>query len=318
MIDDANRGPIISEADRRRMVALRSASGLADLVTLTGTDSEHAAYFEAKREWYDLRRKELAVEHSTTHGLPGNTVTLDDQQYHVHGITHADTPAERKFLTHYIDRFLEDGDVIYCEQGIRSMYFGDVEPVCEMDDYRWAMNQCEKLDRSSHVSDLFKPTFDGFSDDVEDLTSRFRAVAYSLIDSGSDVYGDAFTTALGDVASALLTSHEDLATGEEFEAFTKTRQAANDPSTLADLQRYYEKRFLPQTLEREWLRRHDPELELVTHARNERIADYAVYHAENTPTVRLIVGAAHQPGVTEYLEQYRDGKRKLDGFEPSG
>ncbi|MEF8774370.1 MAG: hypothetical protein V5A37_06600, partial [Halobacteriales archaeon] len=78
----------------------------------------------------------------------------------------------------------------------------------------------------------------------------------------------------------------------------------------------YETAFLPPPIEREWLRRHDPELELVTHARSERQADYAVYHNDDAREVHLVVGAAHQPGVTYYLERHRDGHRSASEFEP--
>ena len=101
----------------------------------------------------------------------------------------------------------------------------------------------------------------------------------------------------------------------DFEAFAKSRRAAEDPTRLGELQRYYKTTFLPQPLEREWLRRHDPELEAVSHARNERMADYVVFHADDEETVHLIVGAAHQPGVVYYLERHRDGHRDVSGFE---
>jgi hypothetical protein len=120
------------------------------------------------------------------------------------------------------------------------------------------------------------------------------------------------------VASAFLMSHEDASTGRDFASFSMSRAAARDPSKLPALQDYYRRAFLPQPLEREWLRRHDPALELLTHARNERMADYGVYHNEGSEDVHLVVGAAHQPGVTYYLEQYRDGKRRVEDFEPVG
>jgi hypothetical protein len=44
------------------------------------------------------------------------------------------------------------------------------------------------------------------------------------------------------------------------------------------------------------------------------MADYALYHTTATET-HLIVGAAHQPGVTYYLQRHRDGERDLAGFE---
>jgi hypothetical protein len=312
---DAADSTDLSGPDRERLAQLRAARGLSDLVGLTDAEDEHGAYFAAKSEWYDLRGRELPA--GRQEGLPGNTVEVDGQVFHVHGVTHADTDAEQEFLRQQVGDFLADGRSVYCEQGIRSMYFRDEPETCEMDDYRWAMAQCEDLDRDSHVDDLVRENFDGLAEDVDSLTDRFREATFSLINSGSDVYGERFRTALGDIASSLLTSHEGMATGEDFEAFTNTRAAATDPTKLVDLQHYYERRFLPQPVEREWLRRHDPELELVTHARNERMADYAVYHAE-TPEVHLVVGAAHQPGVTYYLKQYRDGNRQLGAFEPFG
>jgi hypothetical protein len=106
-----------------------------------------------------------------------------------------------------------------------------------------------------------------------------------------------------------------MATGEDFASFVLARRAAENPERLGALQRYYETAFLPQPVEREWLRRHDPELEAVSHARNERMADYVVFHADGEETVHLIVGAAHQPGVVYYLERHRDGLRDVEGFD---
>ena len=108
-------------------------------------------------------------------------------------------------------------------------------------------------------------------------------------------------------------SHGDVARAREFEAFALSRRAAEDPAALTELQRYYATAFLPMPLEREWLRRHDPELEVVSHGRSERMADYAV--AEGGDAVHLVVGAAHQPGIVYYLERHRDGGRRLEGFE---
>jgi hypothetical protein len=108
-----------------------------------------------------------------------------------------------------------------------------------------------------------------------------------------------------------------MATGDDYEAFQKNRAASRNPDRLVDLQRYYETTFLPQPIEREWLRRHDRELEILTHARNERMAEYLVYHADEDP-VHAIVGAAHQPGVRYYLEAIRDGRHTLSDFEPVG
>ncbi|NHN46658.1 hypothetical protein G9464_03485 [Halostella sp. JP-L12] len=310
------RDAILTPAERTRLADIRAATDLADLTRRFDADSEHDAYFAAKRDWYDLREKELASV-PRRDGLPGDCVTVDGHAICVHGITHADTPAEERYLREHVSRLLDGGATVYCEQGVRRMYFDDVPGVYAMDDYRWAMNRCRDADVDAPAEGFAVSEFEGLLEDVDSLAEEFREAAFTLIESGSDVYGERFGAALGDVASGFLTTHEDLATGEDFESFRKTRRAAENPERLVDLQRYYAKRFLPQPLEREWLRRHDRQLELVTHARNERMADYAVYHAEGTRPVHLIVGAAHQPGVVYYLERHRAGERDLDGFELS-
>ncbi|MDY6819973.1 MAG: hypothetical protein SVG88_15045 [Halobacteriales archaeon] len=296
------------------ITAIRTAETLADLVAITGTDSEHAAYFAAKQLWADHRADTLDST-PPTDSLPGDCVTIDGHRFCVHGITHADTAAEGDYLRDHVSRLLENGATVYCEQGIRPMYFRELPAVCAMDDYRWAMQRCQALDVESHLSDV-PSEFAGVTEEFDTLRAQAQDAVFSLIESGRDVYGDQFETALGDVASSLFTSHENAATGDDFESFQLTRRAAQDPSALIELQNYYKRTFLPQPLEREWLRRHDPELELLTHARNERMADYAVYHNEDATEVHLIVGAAHQPGVTYYFEQYRDGSRTNTGFEP--
>ncbi|MFB6176521.1 MAG: hypothetical protein ABEI99_05150, partial [Halobaculum sp.] len=227
--------------------------------------------------------------------------------------THAGSDAERAFLRDHVRRYTERDAAVYCEQGIRRLYFSDLDAVCVMDDYRWAMQACRDL--AADGSERHVREFDGVSEELDSLTDSFREAAFSLIDAGGEVYGDRFRRALGDVASGLLTSHESVSTGRDFESFTVLRRAAEDPEQLGDLQRYYERAFLPQPLEREWLQRHDPELEIVTHARNERMADYAVTHAADATEVHLIVGAAHQPGVRYYLEQIRDSHR-TPTFDP--
>jgi len=306
-----------SEDGTALLESIRSADSLAELADVVGADSEHEAYFAAKAEWRDLRRDELERDSSgdgdsdgIAGGLPGDRIVVEGQPFVVHGITHADTDAERSFLREHVKTFLEESHTIYCEQGIRRMYFEDVPEVCGMDDYRWAMQRCRELGLDPELDD----EFDGLSEDARELASRFRETAFSLIESGEGVYGESFARALGDVASEFLVDHGELATGADFEAFRRSREAATDPGKLADLQRYYACAFLPQPLEREWLRRHDRELEIVTHARNERMAAYALFHADSEP-VHLIVGAAHQPGVSYYLEAHRDGRLSLS-FEP--
>lgn len=317
MVDGSHGGSGgLSSADQERLAALRSARSLANLVGLTGVSDEHEAYFAAKAEWRALRGRELATDRAgEADGLPGARVAVDGHEFRVHGITHAGTTAERSYLReHVIDR-LEAGATVYCEQGIRPMYFDDLPAVYEMDDYRWAMAECRRLGVESHLEGLTVEEFDGLSEQVDSLAATFREAAFSLVDAGEDVYGEQFQAALGDVAAAFLTSHEDAAIGRDFQSFTLSRRASRDPDRLAALQRYYERSFLSQPVEREWLRRHDPELEVMTHARNERMADYALDHRRTASAVHLIVGAAHQPGVRYYLEAVRDGRRE-PAYEP--
>lgn len=319
----------LSTAERARLDAIRAAETLADLQEFTGADSEHDAYFSAKEEWFGLRKKELADsdcedvlvavpdgngDDGTSLGFPGARVEIDGHTFWVHGVTHADTDEEREFVREHVSRFLDEGATIYCEQGIRGMYLADVPGVCEMDDYNWALARCDDLDVSP-PSEFDEVEFDGLVEDISSMTSRFRGAAFSLIDSGRNVYGEQFAMALGDVASDFLMSHEELSTGEDFTSFAIAREAARNPRMLGDLQRYYERSFLPSPQEREWLRRHDGHLELVTHARNERMAEYALYHNDAAEEIHLIVGAAHQPGVRYYLEQFRDGRPRPGTLE---
>lgn len=305
----------LSPAEREELEAIRSAVSLADLMAALDAETQHEAYLKARPIWKELRSRELAPEEPLD-GLPGDRVAIDNREFFVHGITHADTAEERAFLRNHVDGFLETGAAVYCEQGIRLMYFEDRPGVREMDDYFWARDRCRELDREEGASVFAEPAFRGLREDLDSLAARFRETAYSMIDSNADRHGDEFRKALGDVASAFLMGHEDLATGEDFESYVLSRRAARDPSALGDLQAYYKRTFLPQPLEREWLRRHDAELEIVTHARNERMAEYVVHHAEAAGRVHVIVGAAHQPGVVYYLEAFRDGRRQLDGFQP--
>jgi len=313
---DRGAGQPLTGRQRQWLDRVRSARSLADLQTITDASSEHDAYLAAKPRWKRLRGRELG-QPSWTDGLPGDRIVVDGQPFHVHGVTHANTDAERRFLRKRVREFLADGAAVHCEQGIRPMYFGDMAAVSEVDDYRWAMHHCRRLDLSSHTDGLIEETFEegaGVTGPITSAASRFRDVAFSLIESGSDVYGDTFATALGDVASSFLMDHEHLATAEDFASFELSQVAAENPSQLVELQHYYRRVFLPQPVEREWLRRHDRELELFTHARNERITAWALYHASDGP-VHLVVGAAHQPGVAYYLDAYRDGDWDYGEFE---
>jgi hypothetical protein len=305
----------LAPADRERIERIRAADSLADLVALVDADDEHDAYFAVKEDWRELRGAELAAKPPAV-GLPGVSVTVGDTTFHVHGVTHADTEAEQAYLREHVRSLLNAGAAVYCEQGIRSMYFEDVPAVCTVDDYRWAMRRCEELPVDSHLDGFPGSSVDELVEDVTSMAAQFREATFSLIEDNADLYGEAVADVLGDVAAEFLMSHENVATGQDFTSFALSERAAEDPTRLGELQRYYERTFLPQPLEREWLRRHDPELELVTHARNARMADYLVYHADAADEVHLVTGAAHQPGVRYYLEQHRDGERDLEGFQP--
>ena len=314
--------------DDEVLETIEAADGLAALAAVFEVESDHEAYVRAKQLWRD-RPVDPPDAIGPPPALPGEQVTIDGHTFWVHGVTHADTDPERAFLRPHIERFEDDGATVYCEQGIRSMYFSDLPGVCEMDDYRWAMRECERTDEvTPHDLDadgpvrpggghrrVEEPRFEGFSEEITTFTLPLRDVAFELIDAGRDRYGETVAAALGDVASQFLGTHADLSTREDYESFRLTRAAATDPERLVDLQSYYKRTLLPQPIEREWLRRHDRKLEIVTHARNERMADYAVYHNDTADRVHLIVGAAHGPGVRYYLEEHRNGNRSLDGFE---
>jgi hypothetical protein len=319
MADDqrGRRDSDLTTEQGRWLDQIGGADTLTELQRLIGADSEHDAYVEVKPTWKALRARELGDPPVAT-GLPGDSVLVDGQRFHVHGVTHADTDAERNFLRENVRSMLDSGEAVFCEQGIRPMYFDDMAEVAEIDDYRWAMHHCRERDISSHIDGIIEDSFEEGSSvtgNVIDAATEFREVAFSLIESGSDLYGDTFAAALGDVASTFFMDHERLATAEDFESFELSEAAAENPDRLSDLQHYYKRVFLPQPLEREWLRRHDPELELFTHARNERMAASALYRATGTDPVHLVVGAAHQPGVIYYLSAYRDGDWEYGEFE---
>ena len=303
----------LTERERERLAALASATSLAEVQELTRLPNEHDAYVEAKREWMHLRGRDPDAV-PVSDGLPGRVVTVDDCAFWVHGITHADTDAERAYVRGQVASFVDEGASVYCEQGIRPMYFADFDEVCEMDDYRWAMQACTTDAVGAQIPDI-DDAFGPGNDDVEEFRSRLREAAFSLLSSHGDAFGERVQQSLGALASTFLTSYGALATADDYTSHQLSRRAARDPSKLGRLQHYYETAFLPQPVEREWLRRHDPDLERATHARNERMADYAIYHAEDVDEVHLIVGAAHQPGVCYYLQEHAAGKRSVAGFE---
>lgn len=303
----------LSVAERERLATLKAATSLAELVELTGARDEHEAYREAKREWMRLRDRDPEAVPAFD-GLPGYRVEVDSREFWVHGITHADSEAERRVVREHVAAYLDRGASVYCEQGIRPMYLQDVDDVCVMDDYRWARQACVTDAGGAQFPEVVD-AFEGIGEDVSDVRSRLREIAFSLVESRGDALGERIQRTLGDLIAAFLTSHEALGTADDFASHSLSTRAAEDPSLLAELQQYYATAFLPQPVEREWLRRHDPNLERVTHARNERMADYAVYHADESQEVHVIVGAAHQPGVQYYLQQHRDGERDVVGFQ---
>lgn len=289
---------------------IRNAETLAELAAVVGADSEHEGYFRAKQIWESAIAEQQAGE-SPPAGLPGTAVTVDGHSMHVHGVTHAGSTPERDYLRGEVSQFLDRGAVVYCEQGIRSMYFEEMAGVCEMDDYLWAKATCEELDGEFEF-DAFRG---GVSMDFGEFVTEFRETTFSMIDAGSAMYGEQFERTLGAIAADLFADHADRAVGNSYEAFRLSREASEDPSKLHALQQYYERTFLPQPLEREWLRRHDPRLELFSHARNERMAEYIRYHNETVEEVHVIVGAAHQHGVAYYLDQFEDGDLDQTEFE---
>ena len=243
--------------------------------------------------------------------MSGVTVRIGERDVHVHGVTHADTRVEREYLREHVRGFLDTGHTLYCEQGIRGVYFRDFAGACAMDDYRWALRECQRRGIESHVDG---DPFASLAEDVGALASQFQEAAFSLVDASGDRFGRRFERALGTVASAFFRSHADRATGADFASFRLREQAAADPSSLWRLQRYYECAFLPQPLEREWLRRHDPELELVTHARNARMADYVVHHADGTTLDRAATSRSgssnwRRPATNRVTARRRRGTR---------
>lgn len=310
----------LSMEDRRWLDMVRDTESLEQLRGLTDAATTDEAYFTAKDRWYTLRDLELPP--ADTSGLPGDTVEVHGQRFHVHGVTHTGTDEERDFVDRHVDGYLDDGADVYCEQGLWRLYFLDQPEVYESDDYDWAGERCRSKDVSerlegAEVSDVLTRGFDAVAEEAEDVLDVVRDRLFSAVDAGESVYGERFADALGDSLSLLLSDPTALARGDDFQAFRLSRNAAHDPRRLGELQRYYHRRFLPQPLEREWLWSHAPEVEVFTHARNERIADFVVYDAEK-PDVHVVVGAAHQPGVAYYLERHAEGERDVADFEPLG
>lgn len=298
----------LSHRESRRLSQLRSAESLQELVDITGADTVPAAYLRAKREWRRLMDQVIALE--STSGLAGDRIDIDGHEFWVHGVTHSGSPEMRGHLRRHVKGFLDGGATVYCEQGIRQIYFDEFPITCEMDDYRWAQQRYRELD----VDDSGVERFDGPLHDGSDV-GWLRERVFALILRGTSVYGDSLGAGLGRLASWVFRNPESLGTGRNYRSYRLARLASRDPTMLRELQNHYTKTFLPQPVEREWLSNHDPGLELVTHARNERMADYAVYHNESSREVHLVVGAAHHPGVVYYLNRYAEGEKQLGEFQ---
>ncbi len=298
------------DPDSEQRYDLRGIETLTGLVDVTGASSKRRAYLQTKREWSGSQIRETRIAGMS--GIPGDVVEMAGVRFHVHGITHAGTDAERDFVRDHVPDYLDAGATVFCEQGIRPLYF-DGLAVEEMDDYQWATDQTTTSDRGGADTGRVA-AFATLGVGVEAIRSRVRRGLFSLVASAGDRW-DGLFDGVGRLVSDALTGHEDAATGTDFAAFRKSRAAARNPAKLAALQDHYWRVLLPPPVEREWLRRHDPHLEVVTHARNARMADYAVYHNTGPGDVHLIVGAAHQPGIVYYLERHRDGHRSLDAFE---
>ena len=130
----------LSATERERLAAFRAAESLAVLRSLVDAPDDHEAYLAGRTEWRSLRERELGPLPGVG-GVPGSRVVVDGTPFWVHGVTHADTDAERRILREGLLPAAGDG-TLYCEQGIRPMYFPDHAAVCEMDDLRWAMAEC--------------------------------------------------------------------------------------------------------------------------------------------------------------------------------
>ena len=135
MVSDAHASPeTLSPDERERFERLRAATSLADLQSITDATSPQDAYFSAKDTWRSYANRALNSP-PVIDGVPGRTVSVGGVDVHLHGVTHAGTDAERSYLQDRIEDVLSAGHDVYCEQGIRRLYFDAFQDVCEMDDY---------------------------------------------------------------------------------------------------------------------------------------------------------------------------------------
>lgn len=307
----ASRPASTASTNRESHADIQHVQSLADLVDVMGAPSEQAAYFRAKRDWAMSQARDTRIR--GTSGIPGDVVEINGVHFHVHGITHTGTDVERDFLVDHVADYIDSGATVFCEQGLRPLFFEEMD-VEEMDDYQWATERTTTPDRESPSPGGLEQ-FATLGAEVDALQSSVRRHVFSLVESAGRHLRGFSLNGVGRLLSNYLTDHEDAATATDYEAFRKSRAAARQPRRLATLQDHYWNTLLPPPVEREWLRRHDQHLEIVTHARNARMADYAVYHNTGPGDVYLLVGAAHQPGIVYYLERHRDGRRSLDAFD---
>jgi hypothetical protein len=164
----------LSAAGREQLAAIRDAQSLSALSDVVGVADEHDAYFEAKARWRQLRGRELDSYWAGDDagrddvGVPSTTVRVGGRDVHVHGVTHADTRPEREYLREHVRNFLDAGHTVYCEQGIRGLYFQDFAGACAMDDYRWALRERQRRGLESHVGG---DPFESFAADLGGLAS---------------------------------------------------------------------------------------------------------------------------------------------------
>ncbi|MFB6283130.1 MAG: hypothetical protein ABEK59_04245 [Halobacteria archaeon] len=304
-------GVNVPYSDRLLIKNLKAARSIKDLQEITGIHGPQRAYVKAKKEWHRLHGngRESYGKEIEDGGIPGKKIEVGKTTYKIHGITHSGTEEERKFLKEHVAEMIDKDHDVYTEQGIRRMYFQDLDDVQEMDDYSWASKEL----RRRRNAEPENSDSSGSKLRIENLRSGLMRTAFKVITTGEKIYGRRIKRTMGGIASDFLTRPSNMGTGEDFISFTLNRKASRNPEKLEKLQNHYERTFLPQPVEREWLRNQSEVLELYTHSRNERITDYVLDVVgdpwKNDATVHVIAGAAHQPGILYYLNDYRHGFR---------
>ena len=77
---DDRSSAALSPEERRWLERVRAAGSLSQLREITGTDTDHDAYIEAKPTWERLRGRELGTP-TPAEGLPGDRVVVDGQPF---------------------------------------------------------------------------------------------------------------------------------------------------------------------------------------------------------------------------------------------